>query len=182
MNITRRTFIATAVATPVAATVLCRALSVTPITKPTTNILHLGARFGRVQGFTRSEMMKIFGVRAREILSPEESEIICAGDTAKPYRNGLSALDTFDPEYSGILDKLHALAEAGQEDIFRRGQLLVDIRKKVNWHCEFDSNAVHAFMNSAHPKLDGFTLREMILQDIELASEKLEEMLSSDVS
>lgn len=139
---------------------------------PTTNILHQGARFGRVYNFDKTEILRMLGAEDLADIPQYPPETIKT--ILKEKRPLYAWPDEVDHWIGSSIDSAKDRAEAGQNDIYQRGEALLAIRRRLNDHFKFSKVHVSEWLSAPNPHLDGTSFRELMTQDIFQASEKLE--------
>lgn len=166
----RRTFLATGAATvsvvalPGAA--LTPAAVSAPFIPPTTNILHMGARFSARFGFSDAEIMTMLKV---EDLTPKYENL-------EPQNEWDSYLidERFNLRLKSSLDQARDRAESDNGEIYTQGQILLEIRKKIMWHFNFKAAMVHEWLDEPNQYLNGITFRSLMIKDLQMAAKSVD--------
>jgi len=146
-------------------------LATATLVNPTTNILHQGARFGRLHSFSRAEILRMLGAEdLAGIPQYSRDTIMTIFKGKRPY----STPDDNDYWIGASIDSAKDRAEAGQNEIYQRGGALHIIRRRLNDHFRFSGERISEWLNTPNPHLNGTSFRKLMVQDIFQASEKLE--------
>lgn len=194
-NLNRRQFMGTSAATALAAILPTVAVSESAIAqvafvKPTTNILHMSARYARTYGFSRTEVMRIFGAEdlanipqfTREELQDRYYEWRRNHKNIFEMRTPWIFPDEISEWIEASIIAARDRADAGDDFIYQRAEHLNRIRRHLNEYFCFDPESVRKWLNASNQFLGGIKFRDLMVSDIELAAENLEFALTGEVA
>jgi hypothetical protein len=139
------------------------AVPVAPFVPPTTNVVHLAGRIAQKCLFSEDEVLHLLGLIPSKIVVEENP---------KP-----SWMEPYEANYYDRVDQARLLAEDGAHDIYERARLVIDLRRKLNEHFNYDSEDQLHWLNRPNSYLHGRTFREVMIVDLRLAAGVIDEAL-----
>ncbi|HVV39346.1 MAG TPA: hypothetical protein VHD31_03420 [Candidatus Paceibacterota bacterium] len=142
------------------------AVPVAPFVPPTTNIVHLAGRIASLYSIPSDDLLHILGLNPDQVekVKEEAAQAIYADEN----RNWLNPEKA---QYYAELDGVHSLAEGGNQDIYERARLVIDIKRKMNTRFNFDRVLQTDWLYWTNPHLKGMTFHEVMKADLRLAAE-----------
>lgn len=138
------------------------ATPVAPFVPPTTNIVHLAGRIGQKCLFTADDLLRLLGLDSTSIKTGE-----CE---ATPHE--------YDDDYARLyydrMEKARSLAEEGAHDVYKRAQLVISIKRKMNLHFNFARDEQVFWLNQPNPHLKGMTFRQVMKFNLPFAAKTID--------
>lgn len=139
---------------------------------PTTNTISLAGRLAHLYKFEPTDLLKLLDLDSNKIPPPSKEDM-------SHYSNYADYRDAFTDLYGEQMHEARAIAKNGAITIFKRARMIIDIKQKLNLHFDFSQTAQIEWLDMPNRHLEEMTFRELMLTDLELASNSVEFALQS---